>query len=415
MNVECCKKSTTISLNAARTLAVIKQGLHQRPAIADKSALTDSIRRIGLLQLDTVHVVARSHYLTMLSRVGLYDPLDLDALLYPDRLLFEHWAHALCLIPADDYDYFAPIILARRKQTGYWKQEHLGNDPQAVLDGVMTEIKTRGPVSAKDFANSHNHRSSWWNLKPEKIALSILFTRGHLLVDHREKFQIYYDLAERVIPSSMAAPARTIADWERWSILRSVGCLGIATAKHVSDYYRHKMPVARAILKTLEEDGLIFSLNVAGWQEPSYMLHEDLPLVESILRGEHKLALTTFLSPFDNLTWNRVRLQELFGFEYSLGLYLPAKQRKHGYYVMPILHNGRFVGRLDPKADRKTKTLIFQSIYLEPGERLTDELLSGIVHALREFMTFHGSRHLTILQSEPKKLKSAIMKAIALL
>jgi uncharacterized protein len=106
-------------------------------------------------------------------------------------------------------------------------------------------------------------------------------------------------------------------------------------------------------------------------------------------------------------------LQELFGFEYSLGLYLPARQRKHGYYVMPILHNGRFVGRLDPKADRKTKTLILQSTYLEPGVWLTDELLSGIVHALREFMTFHGSRNLMILQSEPKKFKSAIMKAIA--
>jgi uncharacterized protein YcaQ len=413
MNIPFSKKPTAISLDTARTLAVIKQGLHQRPSVADKSALINSIRRIGLLQLDTVRVVARSHYLTMLSRVGLYDPADLDALLHPDRQLFEYWAHALCLIPAEDYIHFAPVILARREQTGYWKQEHLGDDPQAVLDRIMTEIKTRGPVSAKNFANSHNHRSSWWNLKPEKIALSILFMRGNLLVDRREKFQIYYDLAERVIPASMAAPTRTITDWERWSILRSVGCLGIATAKHVSDYYRHKMPVTRAILKALEADGLVFSLNVAGWQEPSYILHEDLLLLESILRGEPKLALAAFLSPFDNLTWNRVRLQELFGFEYSLGLYLPARQRRHGYYVMPILHNGRFVGRLDPKADRKTKTLILQSIYLEPGERLTDELLSGIIHALREFMTFHGSRHLMILQSEPKKLNSAIMKGIS--
>ena len=412
MGVPRCEKSITVSLDTARTLAVIKQGLHQRPALADKSALIESIRRIGLLQLDTVHVVARSHYLVMLSRVGLYDPADLDALLYPDRLLFEHWAHALCLIPIEDYGYFAPVILALREQTGYWKREHLGDNPQAVLDMVMTKIKTRGPVSAKDFTNSHNHRDSWWNLKPEKIALSILFTRGHLLVDRREKFHIYYDLAERVIPDSTTAPTHTIADWSRWSVLRSVGHLGIATAKHASDYYRHKMRVTRDMLHTLATEGLIVALNVAGWKDQAYVLSADLPLVESIVRGERQPMLTTFLSPFDNLTWNRTRLQELFGFEYALGLNLPVKQRKRGYYVMPILHNGRFVGRLDPKADRKTKTLILQSIYLEPGEQLTDELLSGIVHALHEFMTFHGSQHLTILKAEPKKLKAAILKWI---
>jgi uncharacterized protein YcaQ len=187
------KTSITVSLETARTLAAIKQGLHQRPPIADKSALIESIRRIGLLQLDTVHVVARSHYLVMLSRVGLYDPADLDALLYPDRLLFEHWAHALCLIPVEDYAYFAPIILAQREQQGFWKQEYLGNNPQAVLDTVLAEINTRGPLSAKGFANSHNHRDSWWNIKPEKVALNILFNKGYVMVDRREKFQIYYD------------------------------------------------------------------------------------------------------------------------------------------------------------------------------------------------------------------------------
>jgi len=223
---------------------------------------------------------------------------------------------------------------------------------------------------------------------------------------------VEYDLAERVVPASTAEPTHTIADWQRWSILRSVGCLGIATAKHVSDYYRHKMPVTRAMLNTLAAEELIVALNVAGWKDQAYVLAEDVPLIESIARGKRQPALTTFLSPFDNLTWNRTRLQELFGFEYILGLYVPAKQRKHGYYVTPILHNGRFVGRLDPKADRKTKTLILQAIYLEPDEPLTDELLSGIVNALREFMTFHGSQHLTILHAEPKRLKETILKRI---
>jgi len=400
--------SNSLSLQTAQKLAVIKQGLHQRPSIADKQALLESIRQIGLLQLDTVSVVARSHYLVMLSRVGLYDPADLDALLYPDRSLFQQWAHAICLIPTEDYGYFAPIIQARRERE-HGRLKRLGENPQAVLNEVLSEIKQRGPLASRDFKDSGDGQRSWWNWKPAKIALDILFTQGYLMVDRRVNFQMYYDLAERVLPASSTPPSKTMDDWRRWAVLRSVSCLGVATAQHASDYYRQKIPTTRSLLNTLEAEGAVVSVEVEGWKEQAYLTSADVHLVEELERGLHQPTLTSFLSPFDNLTWNRERLAALFGFDYRIEMYTPRAQRKYGYYVLPILHNGRFVGRLDPKADRKTKTLIIRAIYLEPDEVVTDDLLSGISNALREFMDFHGSQHLVIEHTEPKKLKKLVI------
>ncbi|MCP4405482.1 MAG: winged helix-turn-helix domain-containing protein [bacterium] len=400
----------TLSLETARTLAVVKQGLHQRPAMADKQTLLESIQNIGLLQLDTVSVVARSHYLVMLSRMGLYDPADLDALLHPDRRLFEQWAHAACLIPVEDYHYFAPVIHARREQPR-WHLHRLGKNPQEVLDTVLAEVTQRGPLASKDFEDSENGsgKRTWWNWKPAKAALDILYSQGHLMIDRRVKFQMYYDLAERVLPASADPLSKTIEEWQRWTILRSISCLGVATAEQAGDYYRHKIPLTRATLESVADEGAVIPVAVQGWEKPAYLHVADLPLLEAIRQGACQPTLTTFLSPFDNLTWNRQRLEELFDFEYRIEMYTPKAKRKYGYYVMPILHNGRFVGRIDPKAERKTGTLIVQAIYLEPEQEVSDELLDGLIGALKEFMAFHGSQKLSIEQSAPKTLKKALL------
>lgn len=398
---------TSLSSETARNLAIVKQGLHQRPLAPDKQALLKSVRQIGLLQLDTVNVVARSHYLVMLSRVGLYNPADLDALLYPDRRLFEQLGHVLCLIPVEDYPYFAPLILARRKRQHGWLKR-LGDNPQTVLDDVFSQVKAYGPLASKDFKDSRDGQGTWWDWKPAKVALAILFHQGYLMVDRRVNFQIYYDLAERVLPASIEPLEKTVDDWKRWATLRSVACLGVATAGQISNYYRQKISVTRAMLATLEAEGAVVPVEVKGWKEKAYLAPTDLPLLEEIRQGAHQPTLTTLLSPFDNLTWNRRRLFALFGFDYRIEMYTPRPQRKYGYYVLPILHKGRFVGRLDPKLDRKNKTLIIQTIYLEPGEELTEDLLIGIINTLREFMAFHGSNNLIIKHSEPKALKMAL-------
>ena len=401
----------TISLETAQKLTVIKQGLHQRPANATRQTMLDIIRQIGMLQLDSVSVVARSHYLVMLSRVGLYDPAELDALLYPDRALFEQWTHCACLMPTEDYRYLAPVIHARREKTWPWERpERFGGDPQKVMDAVLADIRDQGPLSSKDFSDPRPGRGTWWDHKPAKHALDYLYNRGYLMIDQRVNFQILYDLAERVLPASAEPLETTIEDYHYWATKKSVGHFGVSTARQVRDYYRLKLADVRPVLKKLETDGDITAISVEGWSETAFVDTADLSLIEAIADGEHQPTLTTFLSPFDSLTWDRDRLEALFNFQYKIEIYTPKAKRKYGYYVLPILHNGRYVGRLDPKADRKTGTMIIHAIYLEAGESVTDDLVISIADALREFAAFHQCPDITITRSDPPALREALLK-----
>lgn len=404
----------TVALETVRILAVVKQGLHRRPATADRQTLLETIRRIGLLQLDSINVVARSHYLVMLSRVGVYDCTDLDALLYPERQLLEQWAHAACLIPIEHYPYFQPAIAARRQLDLYggWARERLGEDPQATLDAILATIRERGPVASSDFEDSRARRGKWWDWKPAKAALEILFDQGDLAVSRRVNFQRYYDLSERVLPADLRAAGLTLEDWRRWATRQSVHHLGVATATHASDYYRQKKAPMRAAIKSLVAEGVLLPVSVEGWVEPAYVDVDDLPLVAEIEAGGQRPTLTTFLSPFDNLIWDRRRVAELFGFDYRIETYTPPAGRKHGYYVMPILHRGRLVGRLDPKADRAAGRLLARALYLEPGVEVSDELVDGIATALRELAAFHGMEPVIVERSEPEELKAAVAERL---
>jgi uncharacterized protein YcaQ len=349
----------------------------------------------------------------MLSRVGLYDPADLHALLYPEGHLFEQWAHAACLIPVEHYAYFAPTIQARRERPLHtWVQQRLGDDPEGTLDSVLAEVRERGPLSSRDFKDPRHQRGTWWDWKPAKTALEVLFSWGTLMTEKRVNFQRYYDLAERVLPGSADPPVRTLDDFRRWATLRSVACLGIATAVQVSDYYRQGKPDTRAMLDALVAEGRLVTADVEGWEDAAYLSPSDLPLLEELEAGTRRPTLTTFLAPFDNLIWDRQRVRDLFHFDYRAEMYQPVDKRQYGYYVLPILHQGHLVGRLDPKADRKGRALVIRAIYLEPGYAPTDDLVSGIAGALREFMAFHASERLAIERSEPAALGPMLLERV---
>lgn len=402
--------SIKLSLDTARTLAVYKQGLSERPVFVDKKTLLNTIRQIGLLQLDTINVVARNHYLVMLSRVGLYNSTDLDALLYPDRCLFEHRAHAACLIPTEDYEYFAPVILASRQQP-HRKIDRLGTSAQDTLETVLTEVTKRGPLASKDFDDPRSERGGWWDWKPAKLALEILFEQGYLMIDHRVNFQRYYDLAEHVLPNDPNIQTKTIEDWKCWTTLCSLLYLGVATIEQISDYYRQQKADVHSTIKELLTEGTVIPTKVEGWKEQAYLNSADRIIVEAIEAGLYRSKLTVFLPPFDNLIWDRRRVHDLFGFDYHVELYTPLakKERQYGYYVLPILHHGRLVGRLDPKVDRQSKTLIIHSILIENNQPLTECLLVGISGALREFMAFHDTHSLVIERTSPEKLKTELL------
>ena len=371
-----------------KRLSVYKQGLGKRPASSSQADLKRIIERIGLLQLDSISVVARSHYLVMLARAGLYDPAELDALL-ADGFLFETWAHAICQLPFAHYPWYHAYIQQKQLKESQWQIDRLGDETDAIVSHVLGTIRERGPMSSKDFESERRGPGGWWNWKPTKVALEYLFDRGELMVNHRVKFQRYYDLSERVLARQRFTLDKSIDDFRRWTIERGLRHIGIATSNHVADYYRQYKRDAAAILRDMLNAGDAVPVAVEGWKDAAFIHRDDLTLLEQIQAGEHEPSMTVFLSPFDNLFWDRDRDVMLWDFFYRIEVYTPKAKRIHGYYVMPILHGCELVGRIDPKVDRKNKRLIFHNLHLVRGVKLSGELNRGLIRAIEEFMDFH--------------------------
>ena len=398
------------SRDAIRTLAVVKQGLHQRPPDAARDTLRRIVQQIGLLQLDSVSVTARSHYLVMLSRAGLYDVAALDSLLTEGHL-FEYWAHAQCLAPIEAYPYFDARIRHKR-ETGTHYYRGMGDNPDDLVERVLAEIRANGPMSSKDFESARNGESGWWNWKPAKMALEYLFDHGHLMISHRVNFHRYYDLTERVLAKHDLTLDKTLDDWHRWAVVNALRQQGAGTLNDIADYYRLLKQTARAALNPLIEAGEVLALKVDGLKTPLYLHRDDLPLLQAVERGDHAPTLTTFLSPFDSLVWYRDRVEALFDFYYRIELYTPAAKRQYGYYVLPVLHRGRLVGRIDPKIERREKRFVMRALHLEPGVEADAELIAGLAGAVREFMAFHDCIAFALESAPNDAIRSALIQAV---
>ena len=401
-----------VTRDTVKRLAVVKQGLHQRPASSDQAALKRIIDRIGLLQLDSISVVARSHYLVMLARAGLYDPADLDALL-DDGFLFESWAHAICQIPMTHYPWLHAWIQQRQANVTRWQLDSLGDDMEEIVDQVRELVRQRGPLSSKDIESARRGPGGWWNWKPTKVALEYLFDLGELMVSHRVKFQRYYDLTERVLSGRNLTLNKTFADYQRWAVERGLRHLGIATSNHVADYYRLYKRVSADILKDMMRTGEVLPVEVEGWKDRAYIHRDDLEIMQDVQSGLHEPEMTLFLSPFDNLFWDRDRDLALWDFHYRIEVYTPKSKRIYGYYVMPILHGCELVGRIDPKVDRKRKRLIFNALYLEKGARQSAALSQGLIKAIEEFMAFHGCESFELVECQYKRLAGRLRRYFA--
>jgi hypothetical protein len=398
-----------VSRETVRRLAVYKQGLHQRPAASTPADLKRIIERIGLLQLDSISVVARSHYLVMLARAGLYVPADLDALL-ADGFLFESWSHAMCQIPFAHYPWFRPWIAQRHQQETRWKIERLGDDFPEIVDKVLEMVRERGPLSSKDIEGERRGPGGWWSWKPAKVALEYLLYRGELMVSHRLNFQRYYDLSERVLAGRDFSRDKTFEDYRRWTIERGLRYLGIATAKQVADYYRQYKRGAVDHLRRMLRTGEALPVAVEGWADDAYIHRDDRPLLEDIQAGHHPADLTVFLSPFDNLFWDRQRDAMLWDFDYTIEVYTPKAKRVYGYYVMPILQGCELIGRIDPKVDRKRGQLTIHALYLEKGVKYSAALSQGLIDAIAEFMAFHDCDKFELVDCRHKRLAGRLRR-----
>ena len=398
------------SIQEARALHLAAQGLLQpRRRKAAKADVLEAIRRMGMLQIDTINVVARSPYLVLWSRLGDYRPEWLDELLAEGRL-FEYWAHEACFLPIEDYGLYRHRMLDPAamgwKYSANWMRERAGE-----VAALLAHIRARGPVRSSDFERTDGKSGGWWEWKPEKRSLEVLFTSGALMIARRHNFQRVYDLAERVLPGWDDADLPAIDAVRRSFALRTVKALGLARAAWIPDYHRTRRP--HADLDALAEEGLLLRARVDAWKDPVYVHPEHAGLARQAGAGELAPTLTTFLSPFDPVVWDRRRALELFGFDYRLECYTPAPKRRHGYFTLPILRRGALVGRIDAKAHRRTGVFEVKAALFEPGLRTSDALVRDVAAALLRCARWHGCEEVVIQRAEPEGIGARLARALA--
>jgi hypothetical protein len=410
-----------LPLSAARVLALHAQGLDTPPGSEPAPTLDtiyNTVERLTCVQIDTLHMVQRSQYLVMWSRLGKYDPADFDRLIYdPDeRRLFEYWQHAASIIPLKEYRYRLPQMEASRNGSGgWWKQWRSNPDNVELTRQVLERIRLEGKQRVSDFEYNGDRRGAWWDWKPAKQALEFLYDQGELMIADRVNFHRVYDLRERVLPDWVDSSIPTMEEMRRHFLERAARALGIARVKQIPDYAYMKIGESTPSLKELLETGVLVEMpgELADGNTVPLIVHRDnLPLVEQAADGSLQAARTTFLSPFDSLFWARERDEQFWNFRQRLEAYTPAPKRKWGYFCLAILHRDRLVGRFDPKLERKNGTLRLKALYLEPGIEPAEELIADVAGAMRDFLAFHKAQNLIIERSDPSAFGEKLLAAL---
>ena len=356
----------TLSLPAARRIALAAQGFGGRTASDDRRKLIRAVDHIGLIQIDSVNAVVRSHYLPAYSRQGPYLRAELDRLAAGRRRrLFEYWGHEASLIPVETWPLLQWRMERARAGDGiYTGLARFGRERRDFIDGVLREVERRGPLSAGELEQGRRpveqKGGGWWGWSDGKRALEWLFWAGLVTTGSRRSFERLYDLPERVLPAGIVgARASEAAEAQRGLLRLAARAQGVATERDLRDYWRLDPAETRARLAELVEEGALRPVAVQGWREPAYLDPE--------ARRPRRVEASALLSPFDNLIWFRPRAERLWGFRFRLEIYTPAARRVHGYYVLPFLHRERLQARVDLRAVRGEGRLDVHAVHLEPG------------------------------------------------
>ena len=400
----------TLDPALARRLAVSRQRLTGPPAPADPEAIMSVATDLGSLQIDPISVVARSHLLVLWSRLGRYDPADVHALLWRERRLFEYWSHAAAIVCTHDYPIHS--LLMRRHPRHQQLRDWLAAN-QTLRRSILRQLRANGPLPTRaieDRAEVAWQSSGWTGGRNVDRMLDLLWTQGRIMVAGRQGQQRVWDLAERVLPDW--APTRRPPEREvvRLAAQRSLRALGVATARDIDRHFTaYRYPGLDGVLAALERAGRVERVRVAadGSEHPGpwYVHADDLPLLERLQAGDWQ-PRTTLLSPFDNLLINRERTERLFGFHYRMEIYVPKAARRYGYYVLPILHGDRLVGRVDPAMDRRSGRLVVHALHAEPDA--PEAAGPAVAAALQDLASFLGADGIDLRQKAPQVWRSAV-------
>jgi uncharacterized protein YcaQ len=379
----------TVSPAAARRIALAAQGFGRgRPDAVGTRQLNLAIQRLGLLQIDSVNVLERSHYLPVFARLGAYDKALLDKLTFAQRAPYrEYWAHEAALIPQNDWPLF------RFRMQDFRDRHAQSDDPWFAAHGdtlawLRSELAEKGPLAASAIERDARapRRGSWWEWDEVKRGLERMFRVGEVVSGGRTRFERVYALPEHVMEPELYAREIPRADAVHALMERAARAHGIGTLSDLADYYRLKTADAKPALQRLVDEGVVREVTVPGWKKPAF-LHRDA-------RIPRRIEATALLSPFDPVVWERERALRMFGFHYRIEIYTPAPKRQFGYYSLPVLVDEALVGRVDLKNDRQRGVLRVQSAWREEG--VPDAVAERVVPALRELAAWQGLGELEV-------------------
>ena len=386
------RRGDSISLSEARRISLAAQGFDRpRPAgPVNAGHLRRLLRRIGLIQIDSVNVLLPAHYQVPFSRLGPYDRAQLDDLIYRKRELTEQWAHEASILPVEHWPLIRHHVGPHERR---WRALATFMDQNADYAArVLEEVRARGPVAAGEVAEPNGTRArggGWWGWTMAKATLEGHFSRGTVAIAERRTagFARAYDLAERVVPNEHRARTMTREEAQRALILLAAGATGIATAADLADYYRMAPREARQRVAELAADGELRQVRVEGWREPAFL--------HPAARTPRRIDAAALLSPFDPVVWYRPRAERLFGFDYRIEIYVPREKRKYGYYVLPFLLGERLAGRVDLKADRAAGCLRVLGAYLE-GHAEPEDVAGPLAAELRSMAGWLGLNDVSV-------------------
>ena len=403
--------SINISNSQARRIAVFKQRLTgpRPPSTAD--AIVDLIRDLGCVQIDPIRAVERTQHLVLWSRLSGYDPSQLDVALWEERRLFEYWAHAASIVLTENYQIHRSQMEANRVSDRAWEKENRNwmEGQEELRERVIESLRESPPLSAAQLStpDSTKRRSEpgGWSMGSDvSRLLSTLWTRGELMIAGRNNQTRLWTLPDRWLPDWVPDGDLSEREVARRAVQISLKALGVGTPVHIRNHFvRAHYPGLNEVLAELVSEGQVRPVTVEDddgtWSGDWFIHADDVPLLERL--GEEWEPRTTLLSPFDNLVCDRSRTLVMWDFDFTIEIYLPKAQRRYGYYVMPILHGDRLVGRIDPKMDRSTGTLIVNAVYAEPSAREDVGIAEGTARSIEDLGRFLGARRVKYGRRKP--------------
>jgi uncharacterized protein YcaQ len=407
----------TLSSEDARGIILTAQLLNGLPLNGDHKTALQIIQHLGYIQIDTIAVIKRAHHHTLWARFPAYQEDHLDRLL-KQRLIFEYWGHAMAYLPMSDYRFYRMKMKNFLNPKSNWFA-HRAKQGAKFYKLVLDRIRAEGQLSSDEFEHEDGKKAGvWWDWKPAKNALEMLFWQGELMVAERKNFRKYYDLTERVLPAEIDTSEPDKKECAGFLVRRAFKCFGIINEKEIIKYlqpgtardsemqFADKAAIHQA-MREAEETGEIIPVHIEGKKDDGYFISAEAFRKKKKGSAARQIHL---LSPFDNLLIQRARTKTLFDFDYMLECYVPEPKRKYGYFVLPILFGNSFAGRLDAKADRASKTFIINSIHFETGFSSCEEIMKPLTEKIKQMAHFNECNTIQLLHTTPKNIFRELKK-----